>query len=485
MAILALRPFLLLNIALAIRLAVVPATPRFSLRLDTCSTRKAWPPQSVDTLPHGISPRTSVAQMNAGGKEEIVVEEGLVLQDVPSTPKFLDRLADLTEQGLGSVVLVTATAISLALANNRATSAAWLGFWTQTIGPHIGSHALSVRGWINEGLMAVFFFVVGLEIKQELRIGALASVRKALLPCIAALGGMVVPMLVYALLNLVIPGGSFAAVTVPMATDIAFAMAIFGFFRNKMPVSASAFLLTLATVDDLGAILVLATCFAKDVSMPFLGASAAIVAALTGVGRTKNFSDMKVFSAGGFALWYCLLRAGVCSDIAGVLAALCVSTQALVRSPKGPERVTDRVITKLAPFSTFFIMPLFALCNTAVRFGGGAAAAAAANVPALGITLGLLLGKPIGIFGFTWLSTKLGFAEMPEKMNNKHLGIVGILGGIGFTMCLLLIDVSLPAALHAAPKLGVLVASGLAAGISSILMSMLPAKKATPPATES
>ena len=176
---------------------------------------------------------------------------------------FFEKLGELQEGGAASILLIAVTALSLTLANNVRTSAWWLGLWGAHVGPAIGGHALSVRAWINEGLMSVFFFTVGLEIKHELRHGSLASIKAALLPCMAALGGMVTPMAVYAIAQLVMPGGSMGAIAVPMATDIAFALGVLGFFRTKMPAAATAFLLTLATVDDLGAILVLATCFAS------------------------------------------------------------------------------------------------------------------------------------------------------------------------------------------------------------------------------
>jgi NhaA family Na+:H+ antiporter len=378
-------------------------------------------------------------------------------------------------------MLIVATVISLTLSNIPATSAAWLSFWNVHLGPAIGGHALTVRGWVNEGLMAIFFFVVGLEIKQEFRIGTLATVRKALLPGIAAFGGMITPMGVYYIVQRLMGGGTMAALTVPMATDIAFAMGVLGFFRSAMPAAASAFLLTLATVDDLGAILVLAVVFASNVALPFLGAAAAITLALAVIGRAGN-SDLKLFGAGGLGLWYCLLRAGVNSDIAGVLAAFCISTRAFVKdSASGEEeRLTERAIKRLAPFTALFVMPLFALANTAVRFGGSAgasaaaAAASAASVaPAAGIAAGLVIGKPLGIFGFTWLADKLGMAKMPDSMNNKHLGIVGMLGGIGFTMCLLLTEVALPASMQTIPKLAILGASGAAALISAAGMAAL------------
>ena len=258
-------------------------------------------------------------------------------------------------------------------------------------------------------------------------------------------------------------GGSLAALTVPMATDIAFAMAIFGFFRSRMPASASVFLLTLATVDDLGAIFVLATCFASHVYPAFLVAAAGVTAALAWMCR-KQSADVRLYTAGGAALWWCLLRSGISADVAGVIAALCVSTRAVVGLRDGTtEHLTERLITRLSPLSTFFIMPAFALANTAVPLGGlraAAAGSAASTVaPAAGIGLGLLLGKPLGIFGATWLAIKLGVAQMPEGMRNSHLGVVSVLGAIGFTMCLLLTEVAMPPLLQPIPKLAVLVSS--------------------------
>jgi NhaA family Na+:H+ antiporter len=392
-------------------------------------------------------------------------------------PHWVEEAVEVVERGtIPGAMLIAATVISLSLANIPATSAAWLGLWQTPLGPHIGGHALSLRAWINEGLMAIFFFVVGLEIKQELRLGSLASVKKAVLPCLAALGGMVTPMGMYLAVQRLMPAGSLVGITIPMATDIAFAMAVFGFFRSVMPLASSAFLLTLATVDDLGAILVLATCFASNVCFPFLGGAAALLAAMAILGK-RGGSDMRIFSAGGAALWWCLLRSGINSDVAGVLAALCISTSTFV-APKGgeAERLTERAIKWILPFSSFLIMPLFALANTAVQLGGSAAGAvtSAASVPvALGISAGLLLGKPLGIFGFTWLADKLGIASMPAGMTNSHLAVVGMLGGIGFTMCLLLTEVALPAPMRTIPKLAVLASSGIAAVISALMMSRM------------
>jgi NhaA family Na+:H+ antiporter len=354
------------------------------------------------------------------------------------------------EEGVGGAVLLGATAISLALANTASTSGAWLNFWAVPRGLKVAGHALSLRGWCNEGLMAIFFFVVGLEIKQELRQGSLKTPRTAALPCIAAVGGMVTPMAVYALINMSgrFAGGSLAALAVPMATDIAFAMAIFSLFKARMPAASSAFLLTLATVDDLGAIIVLATCYATSVATGFLGLAAIGTALLTYLGNSQasapaKDADARVFALGGVALWWCLLRAGVSADIAGVVAGMCVSTRAMYKG----EPIMERLIHRLSPLATFGIMPVFALANTAVPLGqalsGGVQAALA---PALGIGLGLLIGKPLGIFGSTWLATKFGIASMPAGMTKRHLAVVSTLGAIGFTMCLLLTEVAMPPA---------------------------------------
>jgi len=175
----------------------------------------------------------------------------------------------------------------------------------------------------------------------------------------------------------------------------------------------------------------------------------------------------------GALLWFCLLSAGVNADIAGVIAGLAVSTRAETTNADGKaESFSERLIAHLSPLSCFFIMPTFALANTAVKLGGGVVAASVA--PAAGIGAGLLLGKPLGIFAFTMLACKLGLASLPTGMDQQHVGIVGMLGGIGFTMCLLLTEVSLPASLQTIPKLSVLVSSAVAAIVGAISMRMLP-----------
>jgi hypothetical protein len=220
---------------LALGTLLLPAAAAFLKSVPVAPSLPAHAPRPVVLL-RPESARTARAAVVASAEAEVAatpeVEEEApapALRKAGAIPHWWEEIVEVVEQGtVPGAALIAATALSLTLANLPATSAAWLGFWSMHIGPHIGAHALSVRAWVNEGLMAVFFFVVGLEIKQELRLGSLASVKKAILPCVAALGGMVTPMAVYLLCQAALGGGSLCALTVPMATDIAFAMGVLG-----------------------------------------------------------------------------------------------------------------------------------------------------------------------------------------------------------------------------------------------------------------
>lgn len=391
-----------------------------------------------------------------------------VLERTRNQASWIELVNERLESGLGSAILLLSAAGSMALANRPGTAAAWLGLWSANLGPAIGGHHLSVRSWINEGLMSLFFFYVGLEIKKEIVEGSLSSPRKALLPCIAALGGMVVPMTVYAVINMLMVGGSFEGITIPMATDIAFAMGIFGFFRKRMPAAAEPFLLTLATVDDLGAIAVIAICFAGALSPAYLlGAVLALAAAFL-YGRRGISGSSFGFIVPGLTVWYCLLRGGLCADIAGFLTALCVP----LRSRDGGAEVIHRVAKRWAPACGMLILPLFALANCAVPLSGSLGAGSLA-VPA-GVGLGLLLGKPLGIVGASMLAVKAGWASMPPGVTKRHLWIIGMLGSLGFTMCLFLIENSLTGRIAEMTKVSMLLASVAAAILSSCLMRAQP-----------
>jgi len=282
---------------------------------------------------------------------------------------------------------------------------------------------------------------------------------------------MIMPMLVYVMVNMSLPGGSMAGVTIPMATDIAFAMGVFGFFRKRMPAAAEPFLLTLATVDDLGAILVIAVCFAGHLAPVYLlGAAAALAAACAWGRRGVSDASLRGLMIPGLALWYCLLRGGLNADIAGFLAALCVP----LRTTGGGE-VVKRLLRKWAPACGLLILPVFALANCAVPLGGFGSAISGGSlaVPA-GVGLGLIVGKPLGIISFSCLAVQGGVAAMPVGMGRRHLAIIGMLGAMGFTMCLFLIENSLTGSTADVTKIAMLLMSLVAALFSSFLMAISP-----------
>jgi len=384
------------------------------------------------------------------------------------------------DKGLGSVMLILATFISLGLANS-AMSGSFVGFWEHFhFGPaSIGLH-LNAHEWVNEGLMALFFFNVGLEIKREFAVGSLSNMRAALLPCFGALGGMVAPMGVYLALQMA-PGGVAAGWAIPMATDIAFAMGVYNFFKTRMPPAVAAFLLTLATVDDLGAIAVIAVFFAKGIVPGYLVASAGICVALF-VACKKKVAHTGVYAVLGCALWFALLKGGINADIAGVVAAVAIpasapapaGSHAHAHEPGAQVSLLDHLIHNFHPWSSLLIMPLFALANCAVPVNGAAMGTVMTTPVGLGVMAGLLLGKPLGIVGLCYAAVKTGVCAFPTDMNVKHLATVGVLAGIGFTMSLFLIEQSLFGASAVTAKLAILCSSAIAAIAGGYLMTRFP-----------
>jgi NhaA family Na+:H+ antiporter len=350
--------------------------------------------------------------------------------------------------------------------------------WEKAVGfgPSAWHLMMPLREWINEALMAFFFFVVGMEIKKEFLFGSLASLRKAALPCVAALGGMVVPTAIYCMVQMV-TGNPLTGWAIPMATDIAFAMGIYNLFKTRMPGGAAAFLLTLATVDDLGAIAVIAIAFAKSFSAVWF-ASFGLFAYFMDVFRRYQVRNTIAYILGSLGMWYSLLRSGVNADIAGVVAGFMIPAIAAPRRTKATQKyptLLDHYIHFMEGWSNFFIMPLFAIANTAVPLGGGALGVVRSPV-AQGIMAGLLLGKPLGIAGASLVALKYGWCSWPTGMKPIHLGICGMLGGIAFTMSLFLIEQSLVGSQVAFAKLAVIVGSTAAAIIASVFLKRQPIK---------
>eukprot|EP00929_Paragymnodinium_shiwhaense_P038806 TRINITY_DN2045_c0_g1_i9.p2 TRINITY_DN2045_c0_g1~~TRINITY_DN2045_c0_g1_i9.p2 ORF type:complete len:406 (+),score=124.54 TRINITY_DN2045_c0_g1_i9:79-1296(+) len=378
-------------------------------------------------------------------------------------PTFLSKLNEALNSGGGSVLLLVAAIFSLVLANVDSTKEQWTGLWQKHAGPELGGHQLTLKLWVNEGLMTFFFFAVGLEIKAELVEGALSSVGKAMLPCIAALGGMVAPMAVYMATQMMMAGGDASGITIPTATDIAFAMGVFTLFRKSMPESMAPFILALATVDDLGAIGIIIVTGGGTLKMNYIFATFAILAASAWLG-SRGLKDSSIrFVIPGVSLWYCMLIGGVNADVAGVLIAMCIP----LHNAKGDHVIHD-LVELWTPISAMIVLPLFALANCAVPIGGGGGSLA---VPA-GVGLGLLLGKPLGIWGFTGAAVQMGL-ELPKGLTMNHVAAVGMLGGVGFTMCLFLVENALSGPVAEVTKVVVLCASSLAAMLACVAMAAI------------
>jgi Na+:H+ antiporter, NhaA family len=397
----------------------------------------------------------------------------------------------------GGILLIAATVVALVWANSP-WGESYAALWHTKLTVGVGDFSISkdLTHWINDGLMAVFFLVVGLEIKREVLVGELSSARGAALPVIAAVGGAVVPALIYVALNAGTEGA--AGWGIPMATDIAFALGVLALLGTRAPVALKVFLTALAIVDDIVAVLVIALFYTSEISWGALGVgglflAALVIANLIGVGRTL------VYALLGIGLWLAFLLSGVHATVAGVLLALTVPASSFINPGAFLERsryVLDRfeqagekgenVLSNeerqaalhalnhatyklepplhelehtLHPWVVFAIMPLFALANAGVPLGGGLVEAMTSPV-SLGIVLGLVLGKQIGVTLFAWLAVKSGASELPAGVGWRHVYGAGWLAGIGFTMSLFITDLAFAdGSLVDAAKLGILVAS--------------------------
>ncbi len=417
-------------------------------------------------------------------------------------------MAFLQIEAAGGVVLLLATVAALVWANSP-LSASYRTFWHTTIAVRVGGQGITqdIRHWINDGLMTLFFFVVGLEIKRELVAGELRDRRAAVFPAMAAIGGMVVPAAIYLVINGGGPGH--AGWGIPMATDIAFALGVVALLGSRVPQSMKVFLLTLAIVDDIGAIVVIAVFYGGGLSLGWLGLAAGLVGIMALLQRA-HVRSMSVYVVFGLAVWFATFESGVHATIAGVVLGLL--TPALAHLPHdeagpvavqtiedGPDislsdaqrvgfltresvPVTERLEDALHPWTSFVIVPIFALANAGIPLSRHVLAG---HWPiAGGVVAGLVLGKVIGITGAAWLAQRLGLASLPAGARWPHVvGIAGV-AGIGFTVSLFITDLAFvePSRQEAA-KVGVLAASVLAASLGSTLL-VLVARRSPPDPTQ-
>ena len=318
----------------------------------------------------------------------------------------------------GGFLLIGCTILSLLLANS-----AWGGEYLDFL--HIQFAGHSLVHWINDGLMTIFFLLIGLELEREIYQGELSNFSDALLPIFAAAGGLLIPAGIYLLFNFGTEAQSGAGI--PMATDIAFALGILSLLGSRVPLSVKVFLTALAVIDDLAAIIVIAIFYSKTIFLGNLLASLGIFVLLFVLGRLK-VKNLTLYIIGGIAMWYFMLNSGVHATITGVLLAF-----AIPFGNDGEKSTSYRLQHMLHKPVAFFIMPIFALANTAIIFDSNIAEVLTQHY-SLGIALGLIIGKPLGIFLLAYCGVAFGICKLPGDMSWKTLTWVGFLGGIGFTM---------------------------------------------------
>ena len=370
-----------------------------------------------------------------------------------------------SQQSAG-ILLVLATITSLWLANSSIAEQ-YTSFWKTEIGSNLGGFHLkhSLTGWINEALMTIFFLLVGLEIERELYIGELSSRKRAMLPVMAALGGMIVPALVYFLFNFNHPE-SISGVGIPTATDIAFAIAIMSLLGDRVPPALKVFLTALAIIDDLGAIVVIGIFYGNGFSGLYLILTAIICAVLYLLNRRGN-ENFWIYLFLGLSLWFCMLHSGIHATLAGVILAF-----ALPFKSGSPATLSYRVEHKIQWPVTYLILPLFALSNTAITINSEMTGALL-SPESLGIFFGLLIGKPVGIFLFSLLAIQLGIASLSSSINKTMLFGAGILGGIGFTMAMFVDNLAFTNTQQIdLGKISILIGSTTAAALGFLLLSL-------------
>jgi len=323
--------------------------------------------------------------------------------------------------------------------------------------------------WINDGLMAVFFLLVGLELKREVLEGELADWRQAILPALGAAGGMAVPALIYCAINrdspLALKGWA-----IPSATDIAFALAVLALLGKRVPNALKLFLLTLAIADDLGAILIIAVFYSADLSAPMLALAGVALAVLLAMSR-RGVSELAPYLLLGVVLWLAVLKSGVHATLAGVLLALFVPLRGREPGAPSPLKVLEQDLHKAVAFG---ILPLFAFANAGVSLAGLSLAALLQPVP-LGIALGLFLGNQIGVFGMTWLGVRLGLGRLPSGVGWLEIYGVSVLCGVGFTMSLFISSLAFEqgaAGLGADDRLGIILGSLVSALVGYLILRL-------------
>ncbi|EOX1539962.1 TPA: Na+/H+ antiporter NhaA [Vibrio cholerae] len=371
-------------------------------------------------------------------------------------------------ESAGGILLVIAAAIAMVIANSAMGEGYQAFLHTYVFG-------MSVSHWINDGLMAVFFLLIGLEVKRELLEGALKSRETAIFPAIAAVGGMLAPALIYVAFNFNDPA-AIQGWAIPAATDIAFALGIMALLGKRVPVSLKVFLLALAIIDDLGVVVIIALFYSSDLSTIALTIGFIMTGVLFML-NAKHVTKLSIYLVAGLILWIAVLKSGVHATLAGVVIGFAIP----LKGNKGEHSPLKHLEHALHPYVAFAILPVFAFANAGISLQGVSLAGLTSMLP-LGVALGLFLGKPLGIFSFSWAAVKLGVAKLPEGINFKHIFAVSVLCGIGFTMSIFISSLAFGQANEAYDtyaRLGILMGSTTAALLGySLLRLSLPLKNA-------
>lgn len=408
-------------------------------------------------------------------------------------------------EGASGRLLIAGAAVGLVLANSPWASE-YHAFWATKLGAQLGTMSIehSLLEWVNSGLMTVFFFMVTLEVKREFVHGSLSSRDKAVLPVVAALGGMLVPALIYLAINLA-GSGETDGWGVAIATDIAFAVAVAALLRGRVGHPLLMFLLAFAIVDDIGAILVIALVYTESIAVEPLVAAALLLGAVV-VLRRLGLTSTTAYVALGVLVWLAISRSGVHATIAGVLLALLTPAQAIDRAPVGEtmrelsdryekaladgrdetarwaigrmeaavqrtEAPLDRLIRLVHPWSGYLVLPIFAFANAGIPISGAAVNDALTSPVAIGIFVALVVGKPLGILTASWLTTRAGAASLPDGAGWDRVAGVAVLAGIGFTVSIFVADLAFSdEALIDVAKLGIFGASMVAAAAGWLLL---------------
>jgi NhaA family Na+:H+ antiporter len=371
-----------------------------------------------------------------------------------------------SEKSSGNLLIIC-TVLSLVITNSPMGSD-YLSFWRRNVG------GLSLEHWVNDALMAIFFLLIGLELERELYVGELSNFKDALLPIVAAIGGMAAPALIHFSLNEGMPTQT--GIGIPMATDIAFALGVLAILGNRIPASLKVFVVAFAVIDDLGAIVIIAVFYTAQFSVWYLVGALAVWTLLFALNRFFRVMSLIPYLLGGALMWFLMLNSGVHATIAGVMLAFAIPFSAKDDDAQSPSHKLEHFLHKPV---AFIILPIFALANTGIVVGADwMQGLTSAN--SLGIAAGLIAGKPLGVTLLCFAAVASGICRLPLDLKWSHMIGAGILGGIGFTMSIFIANLAFsgnPESINAS-KMAILLAS-LVAGTSGLLWLRLLAKPAT------